>query len=100
MPSSTQTRRAGRLLGAFTQRARTGAWCPPWVGRDCYDNAMIEAFWSRLQVELLNRHRWRTRVALANAIVADLESFHNRQPRHSSLGMLTPRQFEQASTMA
>ena len=46
------------------------------------------------------QHRWRTRVALANAIVADLESFHNRQPRHSSLGMLTPRQFEQASTMA
>lgn len=61
---------------------------------------MIEAFWSRLQVELLNRHRWRTRVELANAIVADLESFHNRQPRHSSLGMLTPRQFEQASTVA
>ena len=39
-------------------------------------------------------------MALANAIVEDLESFHNRQPRHSSLGMLTPRQFEQASTMA
>jgi hypothetical protein len=30
---------------------------------------MIEAFWSRMQVELLDRHRWRTRVELANAIL-------------------------------
>ena len=67
---------------------------------DCYDNAMIEAFWSRMQVELLNRHRWRTRVELANAIFDYLEIFHNRQRRHSSLGMLTPIQFEQASTVA
>jgi hypothetical protein len=31
---------------------------------------MIEAFWSRVQVELLDRRRWRTRVRLANAIIA------------------------------
>jgi transposase InsO family protein len=67
---------------------------------DCYDNAMIEAFWSRMQVELLNRHRWRTRVELANAIFDYLEILHHRQRRHSSLGMLTPIQSEQASTMA
>jgi hypothetical protein len=28
---------------------------------------MIESFWSRMQVELLDRKRWRTRVELANA---------------------------------
>jgi putative transposase len=56
----------------------------------CYDNAMIESFWSRMQVELLNRHRWRTRIELANAIFEYLEVFHNRQRRHSSLGMLSP----------
>jgi putative transposase len=61
---------------------------------------MIESFWSRMPVELLNRHRWRTRVELANAILDYLEIFHNRQRRHSSLGMLTPIQFEQASTVA
>jgi putative transposase len=27
---------------------------------DCFDNAMIESFWSRMQVEVLNRKRWRT----------------------------------------
>jgi transposase InsO family protein len=57
---------------------------------DCYDNAMMEAFWSRMQVELLDRHRWRTRVGPANVIFEYLEVFHSRQRRHSSLGMLTP----------
>ncbi|GLY86078.1 hypothetical protein [Actinoallomurus iriomotensis] len=39
---------------------------------DCYDK-MMESFWSRMQVELLDRHRWRTRVELANAIFKYLE---------------------------
>ena len=34
---------------------------------DGLDNAMIESFWSSMQIELLNRQRWRTRVELANA---------------------------------
>ncbi len=33
---------------------------------DCHDNALIEAFWSRMQVKLLNTRRWKTRVELAN----------------------------------
>jgi transposase InsO family protein len=61
---------------------------------DCFDNAVIEAFWSRLQVELLDRTRWRTRVELATALFEYLEIFHNRQRRHSALGMLTPVEFE------
>ena len=67
---------------------------------DCYDNAMMEAFWSRMQVELLDRHRWTTRVELANALFEYLEVFHNRSRRHSALGMLTPIQFENAPTVA
>jgi putative transposase len=46
---------------------------------------MMEAFWSPMQVELLDRHRWRTRVGLANVIFEYLEVFHSRQRRHSSL---------------
>jgi putative transposase len=61
---------------------------------DCFDNAVVESFWARMQVELLNRRRWRTRVELANAIFEYLEIFHNRRRRHSSLGMLTPIEFE------
>ena len=61
---------------------------------DYYDNAMIESFWSRMQVELLDRQRWETRVELANAIFEYLEIFHNRKRRHSSLGILPPVEYE------
>ncbi len=81
---------------AFTYRAKASGLVPSMgsVG-DCYDNAMIESFWSRMQVELLDRQRWLTRVELANAIFEYLEVFHNRQRRHSALQMFTPIEFEQ-----
>jgi transposase InsO family protein/transposase-like protein len=81
---------------AFTHRARASGLVPSMgsIG-DCFDNAMIESFWSRMQVELLDRKRWMTRVELANAIFEYLEVFHNRQRRHSALQMLTPIEFEQ-----
>ena len=83
---------------AFTRRALDSGLLPSMgsVG-DCYDNAVIESFWSRMQVELLDRQRWRTRVELANAIFEYLEIFHNRQRRHSALGMLSPIEFEDAT---
>ena len=61
---------------------------------DCSDNAVIESFWGRMQTELLNRTKWKTRIELANAIFDYLEIFHNRQRRHSSIGMLTPIEYE------
>ncbi|GAA3587966.1 IS3 family transposase [Amycolatopsis ultiminotia] len=86
---------------AFTKRAKDSGLVPSMgsVG-DCYDNAMMESFWSRMQVELLDRHRWRTRVELANAIFEYLEIWHNRQRRHSQLGWLTPIEFENATVVA
>jgi transposase InsO family protein len=47
-----------------------------------------------MQVELLNRQRWRTRVELANAIFEYIEGFHNRRRRHSYLGWASPLEFE------
>jgi putative transposase len=80
---------------AFTRRALDSGLLPSMgsVG-SCFDNALIESFWSRMQVELLDRQSWHTRVELANAIFEYLEIFHNRQRRHSRLGMLTPVEFE------
>jgi putative transposase len=79
----------------FTHRAKASGLVPSMgsIG-DCYDNALIESFWSRMQVELLDRQRWLTRVELANAIFDYLEVFHNRQRRHSALQILTPIEFE------
>jgi putative transposase len=80
---------------AFTDRAKASGLVPSMgsIG-DCYDNSMIESFWSRMQVELLDRRRWKTRIELANAIFEYLEIWHNRHRRHSRLGMLTPIEFE------
>ena len=80
---------------ALTRRAIDSGLLPSMgsIG-DCYDNAMIESFWSRMQVELLDRKRWKTRVELANAIFEYLEVFHNRQRRHPAHGMLSPVGYE------
>lgn len=59
-----------------------------------FDNAMVEAFWARMQVELLNRRRWKTRVELATAIHDYIETWHNTRRRHSALNMLTPTEYE------
>ena len=77
---------------AFTDRAkRSGLRAVHGLDRGiAYDNAMIESFWGRMQTELLNHKRWKTRIELATAIFEYLEIFHNRQRRHSGLGMRTP----------
>jgi putative transposase len=60
---------------------------------------MIESFWSRMQVELLNRKRWNTRIELANAMFEYLEIWHNQRRRHSALGWLSPIEFETQNTI-
>ena len=80
---------------AFTRRAHDAGLLPSMgaVGT-CFDNALMESFWSRVQVELLDRQGWSTRLELATALFEYLEILHNRQRRHSSLSMLTPIEFE------
>ncbi len=82
---------------AFTQKIRSAGLLPSFgtVG-DALDNAMMESFWSSMQIELLNRKKWKTRIELANAIFEYIEVFYNRRRRHSSLGYQTPTDFELA----
>jgi transposase InsO family protein len=47
-----------------------------------------------MQIELLNRQRWKTRVELANAMFDYIEIFYNRQRRHSELNYRTPIECE------
>lgn len=80
---------------AFTTRAKQAGLLPSMgsIG-DCYDNGMIEAFWSRMQVELLDTQTWGTRIELANAMFTYLEIWHNRQRRHGQLGWRRPIEYE------
>ena len=86
---------------AFTRRAQESGLVPSMgsIG-DCYDNAVIESFWSRVQTELLNRRRWQTRIELANALFEYFEMFHNRRLCHSALGMLTLIEYERLHATA
>ena len=65
---------------------------------DAYDNAPMESFWGSLQVELLNRQTWHTFVELSSAIADYIENFYNTNRRHSSIGYLTPHEYEELHT--
>ena len=64
------------------------------------DNALIESFWSTMQRELLDRHDWDSRAELASAIFEWIEGWYNPNRRHTSLGMLSPHEYETLHTAA
>lgn len=79
----------------FGDKIRSAGLLPSFgIVGDGLDNAMMESFWFSMQIELLNRKKWKTRVELANAIFDYIEIFHNRRRRHSALGYRTPIEYE------
>ena len=67
---------------------------------DALDNAMAESFFGTLQRELLDRRTWQSRSELASAIFEYIEAFYNPRRRHSSIGDLSPVEFESRFTNA
>ena len=61
---------------------------------DCWDNAVAESFFASLKLELVYQVQWQTRAEARTAIFEYLELFYNRRRRHSSLGYLSPVEFE------
>lgn len=61
---------------------------------DALDNAVAESFFASLQCELLDRHRWDTRAELARAMFHYVEVFYDPQRRRSTLGYLSPVDYE------
>lgn len=59
-----------------------------------YDNAVAESFFSTLKRELVHRVRFATRAQARSAIFEFIEVFYNRQRRHSTIGMVSPAEFE------
>ena len=62
--------------------------------RQCWDNAVAESFFSSLKEELIYRQSWATRAQVRRAIVDYIEVFFNRRRLHSSLGYLSPAEYE------
>ena len=61
---------------------------------DAYDNAMCESFFATLECELLARCRFKTQADARNATFAFIEGFYNKRRRHSSIGYLSPIDYE------
>ncbi|RJF75278.1 IS3 family transposase [Deinococcus cavernae] len=61
---------------------------------DCYDNAVVESFFATLKRELMDGRVFSTRQEAEQEILSFIEIFYNRQRLHSSLGYLSPAEFE------
>jgi putative transposase len=69
----------------------------PSMGRvgSAYDNALAESFVATLKTELLYLSSWPTRQIVRTAVFEYIECFYNTRRRHSSLGHLSPTEFEE-----
>ena len=67
---------------------------------DAYDNAVAETFFATLKKELVNRRSWPSRLELQSSVFEYIEAFYNRQRRHSTLGMLSPADYDQTQITA
>jgi putative transposase len=60
---------------------------------NCYDNALVESFFHSLKVERIHRRKYLTRDSAKIDIENYITYWYNSQRRHSSLGMLSPKEF-------
>lgn len=67
---------------------------------NCYDNAFAESFFATIKKELIYRTKFATKTDAKSAIFEYIEVWYNRQRIHSSLGFLTPIQFEESLRIA
>lgn len=67
---------------------------------NCYDNACLESFFSSLKNEYVYFERFRTRDEAQLKIFEWIEVFYNRIRRHSTLGYVSPVDFEEGKTYA
>ena len=65
---------------------------------NCWDNAVSESFFASLKIECVYRQRLATRGQARAAIFDYIEVFYNRQRRHSTLGNISPAEFERRAS--
>lgn len=61
---------------------------------NCYDNAVMESFFSTLKCEWVHHQNYKTRMEASRDIFEYIAGFYNTVRRHSTLGYLSPNQFE------
>jgi len=81
---------------SFSERLREVGITPS-MGRtgSALDNAMAESFVSTLKAKLVSNLEFPTRQSAKTAIFDYLETFYNTRRLHSSLGYMSPADFEE-----
>lgn len=85
--ASEEYRKKIKELGITASMSRKG---------NCYDNAFAESFFATLKKELIDRTRYTTKAEAKKAIFEYIEVWYNRTRIHSSIGFMTPIQFEES----
>jgi putative transposase len=61
---------------------------------DCWDNSAVESFFASLKKERVHRRTYATRDDTRADVFDYIESFYNPRRRHSTLGQVSPAEFE------
>jgi len=67
---------------------------------DCWDNAAMESFFSSLKTERLYRRTYRKRDEVRADVFDYIERFYNARRRHSTLGYVSPMEYEKQAMLA
>ena len=78
----------------------TGVTCSLSRSGDVWDNAAMESFFSSLKVERVARKIYRTRDQARADVFDYIERFYNPRRRHSTIGYISPMDFEQRVRLA
>lgn len=87
--------RGSQYVSERVQGVLDGHGCLPSHGLSCYDNAVAESFFHTIKSEHLRFERFTTRDELRSSLFEYIEVFYNRRRRHSTLGMVSPVEFEE-----
>jgi transposase InsO family protein len=90
------TDRGSQYCGDEFQKALSGYGMRSSMSRkgDCWDNAPTESLWGRLKVGRLHGHKFATRRQAMDEVI-DWIAFYNHRRLHSTLGYMSPRQYEE-----
>jgi transposase InsO family protein len=61
---------------------------------ECWDNAVAESFFATIKREVISNRAWPTRASLHRAVFDYIEGWYNTRRLHSSLGYLSPAEYE------
>jgi transposase InsO family protein len=67
---------------------------------DCWDNAVAESFFGILKRELVYHETYHTRADARLSLFQYIEGWYNRKRRHSTLGKVSPLEFENIAQAA